>query len=302
MTKELQFLECPVCGIQIGYDRVPPYCSKKCEASVEGYSDGWTKVRNKISASTAWAGIDLDPIVEINSGYPITVLSDIHAPLHSGPWMTRAIEHAIKLESKIAIINGDFIDANQISKHLGTYFRRKQMLGDDFEAGAALMEIFSQVFENVYFLAGNHCIQRLNKLFGGEVAANRFWKIFGSHENIKVTERSFLVANKNTLIGHPRSYSRSRSVLPQKIAMVKQKHVVLGHGHHGGMGYSQDGKWIGWDIPCLANLELQDYTTFEINDMPQPINGYGVLEGDCFDIFHKHSNWKRLGFKGAPEC
>ena len=217
---------CVRCG-----ELIPPgrfknsFCSKKCEAEIEGYSDVWMrKLRSQLEGTTAWRPLPMDPVQEIISARPVTVFSDIHAPIHSVKWMELGIKTAKLYKSDTLIINGDFIDANTISRHLGGYYRRKNELEDDLAAGEALMKIFAKEFKRVYCLSGNHCLQRLIKVFSGEVKAQRLWNLFGAYENVKLTSRSFLIVNKDVIVGHPRSYSRIRGSMTQRIAQIKQKH------------------------------------------------------------------------------
>jgi predicted phosphodiesterase len=226
------------------------------------------------------------------------IFSDIHAPLHSSDWIDRGMQVADKVGSEILIINGDFIDANQISRHVGGYYRRKAELNDDIEAGAALLKLFSQAFRQVYFLAGNHCVQRMNKVFNGEVAAQNFWKMFGERENVKITARSFVLVNDSVVVGHPRQYSRIRGNTAQRIAQMWQKHVVLGHSHHSASTVTLDGKWQAIDVGCMAELSEFEYTTFEINDFPKPLNGFAVVNGERTTIFDHFTDW-RLWKHGA---
>lgn len=242
----------------------------------------------RVSATTAWRPTPIEPTTHIISGSPIAVFSDIHAPLHSQKWVELGINTALEYGCKRLIVNGDFIDANQISRHNGSYYRRKAELNDDLEAGAALTKLFADEFEHVDFLMGNHCGERLVKHFGGEVAVQRLWKLFGDHANVKVTSRSFVRVNDKVLVGHPRSYSRIRGNIAQKIAMRHQMHVLLGHLHHSAMSVTPDGKWQACELGCMAQLDEFDYTQNEINDMPEPMNGFAIVSGDrirCFDRF-----------------
>lgn len=223
------------------------------------------------------------------------MLSDIHAPLHSARWITHALTCGKLLGCTTVIVNGDFIDANEISRHIGGYYRRKSELADGFKAGESLLDIFSQEFNNVVFLNGNHCGERLIKIFRGELEMQRLWKMFGCHDNVKVAARSFVEVNSDIVIGHPRSYSRIRGNIPQKIAQKWQKSVALGHGHHTAMTVTLDGRFQAVDIPCLADLDHFEYTTFEINDMPQPMNGFMVIFGNKMHVFDKFSHWPLFG-------
>lgn len=277
---------CIVCKNQItGRHRTNDVCSLKCEN--EQGKVFLENLQTRIAATTAWRPIELDPITEIVTGHPVLVISDPHAPIHSAYWIELALRFAKKYDARTLILNGDFIDANTISRHLGGYYRRKNELEDDLAAGEALLKLFSEQFEKVYFLSGNHCMQRLLKVFNGEVQSKRLWNLFGTYENVKVTARSFVHVNNNIIVGHPRQYSGVRGNLPQKIAQLKQKHVILGHGHHSAKAITADGRWQAVDVPCAADIEAFEYVRNEINSFAEPINGFCMIFGEKILVVDK---------------
>jgi hypothetical protein len=298
---------CKRCGGKLPSYRHDGFCSQKCEKAEVGYSEAYLReldreaVKAGLQASTAWRPLPIEPILHINSALPITVFSDVHCPLHDISWIYQGILTAKKYGSEILIINGDFIDANQISRHIGGYYRRRSELNDDIKAGESLLALLVKHFKMVYFLNGNHCMERLIKAFRGEVAVQQLWKMFGDHPNVKLSSRSFVFVNDTVAVGHPRNYSKLRGSLPQKIAQHWQKHVMLGHGHHSAKAVTSDGKWQAVDIPCLADLAQFEYSTYEINDMPRPMNGFSMIFGDKIMVFDKFSPYKMLGIEEVFE-
>lgn len=288
---------CSVCGQILREGRVPPFCSKTCQASVEGYSrrhiEKLEKLKVEVDGTTAWRPLPLDPIHHIISTKPVLILSDIHAPIHSKEWLTHAIMCGKIWDSDYCILNGDVMDLNQISRHMGSYYRRKAELDDDFSACEAIMKILSKEFKYVVWLSGNHCIERLIKLFRGEVAAQRLLKVIGDYENLKITSRSFIDINDDVRICHPRQYSRIRGSLAQRLAQRWQKSVATGHQHHSSMTYSLDGRWQAVDIPCLAHVELQDYVRNELNDFPEPILGFAGVFKNKIQVFDRSTVWEQ---------
>lgn len=284
---------CLTCKSKIRNDRPNEYCSLACERSNKQKKED--SLRSRIEATAAWRPIELDPIEHVVSGYPIAVFSDIHAPIHSVKWIEKGIIASKKFGAKTLIVNGDFIDANTISRHLGGYYRRKNELEDDLAAGEALTKLFSDTFEKVYFLSGNHCLQRLTSVFSGEVSAKRLWNLFGVHKNVKLTSRSFLHVNENVLVGHPRQYSSVRGNLTQKMAQLKQKHVITGHHHHSAKTATADGKWQAVEVACMADIEAFEYVKNELNTFAEPMNGFAMIFGEKIEIFDKFTNWELFG-------
>lgn len=196
--------------------------------------------------------------------------------------------------AKTAIINGDFLDLNQISAHAGSYARRGASLESDFDAGEALLSIICDNFDRVVFLMGNHCM-RLVKHFGGELSVQRVYKMLGSHKNLEITSRSFVDVNNKIRVVHPRQYSRIRGALSQKLCMRWKKSIITGHQHHSAMTLSPDGLYQACDVGTLADVELQDYVRNECTDHVEPVNGFAMIFGDYIQCFDSHTKWDVFG-------
>jgi hypothetical protein len=66
---------------------------------------------------------------------------------------------------------------------------------------------------------------------------------------------------------------------------------MVGHEHHSAKSVSLDGKWQAVDIPCLANLEQQDYIKNELNTYAEPLNGFSIIFGDKIVVFDRFFPW-----------
>lgn len=254
------------------------------------------KIAAQIEGSTAFCGEPIEPVKQINSILPVMVFSDIHARRHSAEWIAQGMRAAEKFKSRILVINGDFINADSIGKYVGGHYTRHEILEDDFKAGEILLNIFSKFFQKVIFLSGNHDTDRLMKSLRGEVTAGRWWKMFGDHDNVFVTERSWVKVN-DVIVGHPRSYSRIRGNLAQKIAHKAHSSVLLGHEHHSAISMTPCGNYQAASVGCMAELHDFEYTNFSLNDMPDPVNGFATIFNNSISIFDKFSNW---GLYGLP--
>jgi len=292
-------LECKVCKGPIRGDRAPPFCSKKCQVVEEGYSATYERdlerLKSEIEATTAWRPQPLEPIHHIIDARPIGIMSDIHLPLHSKEWVFHAIRCFHVLGVRRIILNGDVMDLNQISRHMGSYYRRKSELEDDFASTECFLKLVTSDFDETIWLSGNHCVQRLIQLFRGEASAGRLLKIVGDHPNLKVTARSFVDVNDNVRICHPRQYSKVRGATPQKLAQRWRKHIAVGHEHHSAMTASLDGEWQAVCIPALVDSSVQDYVRNEMNDFAEPMQGFGVVFGNKIQVFDKFTPWDRWG-------
>lgn len=192
------------------------------------------------------------------------------------------------------IINGDLIDANQISRHAGSYARRGAEFGNDLDAAEHVLNILTECFEHVYMDAGNHDMRMIHR-FGGEMSFQRAMKMIGTFNNLKVSSRSFLHVNNDVLVCHPRQYSKVRGKLAQDLALVKHKHVLTGHQHHSAKTISVDGRWQACDSGCIADTKHQDYVRNEASTYAEPVEGFAAIFGKSIEVFDKFTNFEMLG-------
>lgn len=298
-------VSCKICSGAIRLDRKLPYCSKKCEVTAEGFAESTNNAKSykefvglmdEVKATTAWAPTDLDPIMLI-SARRVGVLSDVHCPMHSMEWLLKAIKTFIHYGIEDIIINGDFIDANQISKHAGSY-KRRGTLEDDLDAAEAVLKLLCKYFKRIYINAGNHDMRLVHKM-GGEISFKRMMKMIFDNPQVKVTPRSYIYVNEKVAVIHPRQYSKIRGKTPADLAYKIRKHVITGHEHHSASSVSLCGEYQGCDVGCLVNIESQDYIKNEITTHAEPLNGFAIIFGEKIHLFDKFTNWEILGIDFA---
>lgn len=290
---------CAACAMDIRKDRAGLYCSRECKIRIEGGSKEYQrKLKLKIEASTAWRPLPLVPTVEITTAHPVLVIGDIHCPIHSKEWAYKAIVTAKHFGCKHVIINGDLIDANTISRHLGGEWRRKNELNDDIESAAAFIKILSEEFEQVTYTLGNHT-QRMMRSFMGEVSFDNLFKIIYEAKNFKATERHYCIVNKDIRVLHPRAYSKIRGKLAQDYCQRYQCHIVTGHHHNSASTISADGKWQAVEVGCLADVKLFGYAQYSMMGFPEMLEGFAIIlpesEGSSILNFNKFTPWARYG-------
>lgn len=294
---------CKGCGGKIPRSRHNGWCSKKCEIADVGYCPGlqedFAAIANKVAATTGWRPADLDKEMHIVTPR-LLVLSDIHCPLQCEKWLSLAIHCGVQLGCRDVLLNGDFLDTPTISRHLGSYYRRKQELEDDVSAADAVLGVLAQYFDRIFFDTGNHDM-RLVKQFGGELSFRRIMQMLGDHKKLIMTERSYCKVNNSVVIVHPRQYTATRGALAQKLSLRHQVSVLTGHQHHSAMTISPDGKFQACDVGCLADLELQDYVKNEFTTYVEPNNGFAVVFGNKIQCFDKFTPWELWGLQDIAQ-
>jgi hypothetical protein len=212
------------------------------------------------------------------------------------PWWTeRAFEVAEKFGAKNIIINGDLIDALQISPHMGKEFRRKATLEDDMDAAEKFMELCCEQFDAVYYTLGNHTARLIHR-FQGELSIQRLLKMIYDSPKILPTQKTWMKVNANTRVLHPRAYSQIRGKMTADLCQLYQQHIVTGHHHHSATSASKDGKWQAIEVGCLADIEKFGYVQDHMGNYPQMMNGFALIMPDeTFLNFNKFTPWKVFG-------
>lgn len=294
---------CKVCQGEVKYSLRPssPYCSKKCEASVEGYSEQHLRANNlkdRLAGTTAWRPNPLETTINIVTPNPVLVIGDIHCPLIDEKWAHQALIAARRFECKHVVINGDLVDATTISRHLGGEYRRRSEFNDDIESANKFLQILCDEFDSISYTLGNHT-QRMLLKFMGEVSLKNMMMMISSHEKFRATEKHFLKINNAVTCLHPRSYSRVRGKLTQDLAQRYQTHLVTSHHHHTASTISADGKWQAVEIGCLAKIELFGYAQYAMHGMPEMANGFGIVmpesEKHAILNFNNYTPWRVYG-------
>lgn len=278
---------CIICRGQVPTDKHDGFCSLACRLKKNGYGisshNERAKLFHAIAASTAWRATDLDPVMDIIAE-KVGVASDIHCPLHSEKWLRQFIVTCMHYNVNHILVNGDLIDANQISRHAGSYHRRGSELGNDLDAAEHVLRTLTDSFEHVYMDAGNHDMRMIHK-FGGEMSFQRAMKMIGTFQNLKVTSRSFVHVNHKVLVAHPRQYKKARGQLAAELAQLKQMHVLTGHQHHSAKSASPDARWQACDVGCIADTKHQDYVRNEANTFSEPMQGFSIIHGTLIEIY-----------------
>jgi len=277
------------------------YCSKKCEGVVHGYGESYTrklsreKLRSLIEAGTAWAPPAVEHPKHLVTGYPVLVVNDVHCPMQDAAWTEQALVTAEKFGCRTCVINGDLIDAHQISKYMGTEFRGTGTLEDDINAAEKFISLFCDLFDEVYYTLGNHTNRILSRM-GGELSIQRLFKMISDNPKLKVSSKTWMIVNENIRCLHPRAYSQIRGKLTADLALLYQCHLITGHHHHTATTVSKDGKWQVVEVGCLANTKLMSYVQNHMNNMPTMANGFAIImpTGEILN-FNEFTHWGTFG-------
>lgn len=105
---------------------------------------------------------------QLNSFYTkILVISDVHVPNYDADRLAKALEIGQQHGCNVLVINGDFLNGDRLSTH--AKFKHENFK-DEIAEGRALLEKFSQEFDEVYMLDDNHVHDRWRRFLGNNIA------------------------------------------------------------------------------------------------------------------------------------
>jgi hypothetical protein len=276
------------------------FCSKKCELEKNGYAKSTLYKQSYRDASEVvafWKPQGPDPEKHLVTGHPTLIIGDTHCPLIDQRWLEQALITSAHFGAKTCIINGDLIDANQISRHMGLEFRGRATLEDDMDSAEQLMRVLCEEFDQVFYTLGNHTARLVSRM-SGELSVKRLLKMIYDNEKIVVTQKTWMKLNEHTRVIHPRGYSQTRGKFSADLCQRHQCHIVTGHHHHSATSYSKDGKWQAIEVGCLADISKFGYVQNDLNNFPEMMNGFCVAFPDnTFLNFNRFTNWGVYGIR-----
>ncbi len=212
----------------------------------------------------------------------IAVLSDIHLPYHDRNALVRAIKEVKSIEVDAIYLNGDLMDAYQLSKH------EKNKLNRSFKYEVDMTRLFFEELrgnfkeEDIYFKIGNHD-QRFDRYImdnadqlAGLLTLEDILRL--RDHRIKMVSSMTRVLAGNLSILHGHELPIKGAVNHARAIMLKVASSVLcGHFHRDDVSYMRDlegNVHIVYGSGCLCKL----------NPKYMPINnwnhGYTIVELD----------------------
>jgi len=208
----------------------------------------------------------------------IMIMSDVHAPYYHAGMMAKAIEVARKKKIKTLLLNGDFMDCGTWSSHGGV---DSQDWDEELESATNLLEIFRQVFEECYWIKGNH-ENRFSRQteFKGQMR-HLALQVGVSYDDpwCTVSENDSITINEKWRFVHP---SRHYSIIPGKTAkelyaVDGEHHIIVGHEHHAVLSLSPDGRHIIGNVAALVDSDKVAYKHRQTTKHPAWSVGFATI-------------------------
>jgi metallophosphoesterase superfamily enzyme len=194
------------------------------------------------------------------------VFSDIHLGIHDKAALIAAIQYAKQDRVENIILNGDILDAAQISGHPKTHDTPKFL--NELELTKQFLEGLRSEFkeQTIYFKLGNHedRLQRYLMAKADAVAELIHYRQLLKLDqlDIRFVESTQFMRIENTYIVHGHEMKVSGGVNPARALILKAAaNVVMGHVHRTSFSSikSLDGKFYkAYTTGCLCKLK-QNY-------------------------------------------
>ena len=232
---------------------------------------------------------DLGSPLHVNTDLAI-IISDVHIPFHSKPWLKRALIVAYDLKKlnpskKLTlVIAGDFLDFTMFSDFgiddRDINFRKSIAMGSQVLAS------FAKMCDFIVVTPGNHdmrLVKKMKKMTGG-FGFREIMQLMLSEEILRPvlgkfshSGRNFCIINNQWAAVHPVSYSKIPGKVGLDLAVRHQVNIINGHTHHPpAVMPSPCGKFVALENGCMSDSTAQGYLQ-NMTTFPQHVNGFTIL-------------------------
>ena len=217
------------------------------------------------------------------------VSCDYHAPYYSEIWTNRLLLIAEKFKIRKHVLAGDLYDFNFMSKFPA---EEKKSLDDEIKDSGQIYKILDY-FDKTYLIQGNH-ERRIGNMTEGRVMSRHLFRAFG-HEafesKIYYSLYDRIQIEDKYMILHPKSYSQISTAVSKRMAEKFGMHVLNAHGHFCGLTYDRSGKYLCVDLGGCFDMNSIEYCTMRTTSHPFWNNGFGMIRGGKFYLFHKETDF-----------
>jgi hypothetical protein len=174
---------------------------------------------------------------------------------------------------KRAACIGDLIDMNFLVDkiHGGGAGGEQQHSGTQtFKLAERMVEGLLKVFDELYYIPGNHCLW-ISRVLEGRISFPQLARMFTPSKGGKIYTSEFAFADigswRHT---HPLrgGYSKRVTTIARELAEIKQRPVCLYHQHGTGLEFTRSGKFPGIAVGMTCEPSKMRY--LQITDSTHP--------------------------------
>ena len=223
----------------------------------------------------------------------VGLISDLHIPFHHAPTIERWLNECDTNKIRSAIIIGDTMDGGHWHPKRGKEQHHGRTWQDDLEVARKIYGIFTQCFEEILVLSGNHDEWHAKHMRGQIKNEYYFGKMFSEYPSIQFSDFEqcqVQSAGKQVRCIHGTSYSASSPLTVAKNYAAKfECGIVMAHQHHAEDGFSRSGKH---QVICLGGAidnELMGYVHQAPGTQPAMTRSFAILQ-DGWVTHYKEQN------------
>jgi hypothetical protein len=150
------------------------------------------------------------------------------------------------------------------------------------EAARAILHLYLEVFDDIWFLSGNHEYRRLKALQGEDDIQDIIQSVLPT-PRIKATVFDRMTVETTTTgtwtVCHGGSYSRNQLVTGDTLAQKFQTHVISHHEHHLAQGWDKYKRYMIINNGGLFDQNKMAYTQLASTNNPNMANGFSCFVG-----------------------
>lgn len=215
------------------------------------------------------------------------VVSDVHAPFTDYTFAEKPNEVGKHYGVKRLIIAGDLIDAGTQNN-----FRKKvrpPLLSLDLDMASRLMIYWSDWFEEIWFLPGNHDDWVLENEDGNIDINDMYHLLRGDSLRGKfiVTPYDRITLNSSGdiwTIPHQAENNVTSLSVGEKLVNKYRTNVIVPHQHNHAWGYDRYGHNVIVDIGGLHDENKMAYMTLKTSTRPKFDKSFAVIQDGGFDV------------------
>jgi hypothetical protein len=165
---------------------------------------------------------------------------------------------------------------------------------DEKEAARNLLTIYSQVFQEIWMIAGNHERRLLEHLDGQwELEDVLTASLPSGHVRATVRDRCTVNTSqgKYTIL-HGDNYSKKALSNADEWAQKWQSHVVSHHEHHAAIGMDRFNRYFCINNGGLFDPEKMSYVQLKSNTMANMSQGFTLVKNGYPHLLAKWTDWK----------
>lgn len=202
----------------------------------------------------------------------------------------------LRSKQRKLIIAGDFINADAFSDYESDVptpaFER------EVAAASAMMEEILTVFDEVYWIWGNH-ERRVGRKTKGALTPHMLRSLVTPHaKRVHVSHWGHMLVDTplgTYRVTHGRAYSVQQLNVADMLAQKYQQHIISHHEHHASKGWDRYKRYVIVNNGGVFNQSQMGYAVLDDDKNPNMQVGFTLLKDGCAELLSAapYTNWNR---------